>query len=70
MRNKFIDWLMRNEVLKAICGYLINGYFAGVVISLFGMIWLGFECSDYVFPKLLCTDIIIIILARAGWNVL
>ena len=68
--RKFIDWLIQDEVLKLICGYLIIAAFVGILIALFGMIWLGLDNSDYVFPKLLVTNIIILFLARAGWNVL
>ena len=68
--RKFIAYLMQDEVLKLISGYFLIGAFVGIVIALFGMIWLGVGHSDYVFPKLLGTNIIILWLAKAGWNVL
>ena len=68
--RKFIDYLKGDETLKLICGYFLIGAFVGILIALFGMIWLGLEHSDFVFPKLLATNIIIFVLSRAGWNVL
>ena len=68
--RKFIAYLMQDEVLKLISGYFLIGAFVGIVIALFGMIWLGLEHSDYVFPKLLGTNIIILFLAKAGWDAL
>ena len=68
--KKFREWLAQEEVLKLICGYFIIGAFTGILIALFGMIWLGLDHDNYVFPRLLGTNIIIMWLARAGWNVL
>ena len=68
--KKFIKYLMQDEVLKLISGYFLIGAFVGIVIALFGMIWLGVGHSDYVFPKLLATNIIILFLAKAGWDAL
>lgn len=68
--RKFIDYLKREETLKLISGYFVIGAFVGILIAIFGMIWLGIEHSNFVFPKLLATNIIILWLARVGWDVL
>ena len=68
--RKFIDYLKKDETLKLISGYFVIGSFAGILIALFGMIWFGIEPSNFVFPKLLATNIIILWLARVGWDVL
>ena len=68
--SKLREWLAQDKVLKLICGYLIIGAFAVILISLFGMIWIGLEYSNYLFPRLMFTNIIIMWLSRAGWNVL
>ena len=68
--RKFIDYLKKDETLKLISGYFVIGSFAGILIALFGMIWFGIEHSNFVFPKLLATNIIILWLARVGWDVL
>ena len=68
--GKIRKWLDQNEIPKLICGYFIIGAFVGILIALFGMIWLGIDCSDYVFPKLLGSNIIILWLSKAGWEAL
>lgn len=68
--KKLREWLAQDEVLKLICGYFIIGAFAGILIALFGMIWLGIDCSNYVFPKLLATSIITMWISRVGWDCL
>lgn len=68
--RKLFKGLSRDEVIKLICGYFIIGAFVGILIALFGMIWLGIDHSDYVFPKLLGSNIIIMWLSRVGWDVL
>ena len=68
--KKLRNWLAKDEVLKLICGYFIIGSFAGIVVSLFGMIWMGLDYDNCVFPRLMATNIIIIILSKAGWDAL
>ena len=68
--KKLFKHLRKDELLKLICGYLIIGAFAGILISLFGMIWMGLDYDNCVFPRLMATNIIIIILSKAGWDAL
>ena len=68
--GKIRTWLDQNEILKLICEYFAIGAFVGILIALVGIVWLGIDHSDYVFPKLLGSNIIILWLSRIGLDVL
>jgi hypothetical protein len=45
--------------------YLFIGSFVVILISILGMIWMDLGYSNFLFPKLLATSIIILFLSKA-----
>ena len=55
------------KAVEIICGNMFLVSFVGILIAIFGMIWFNIDYKDYLYPRLLITNIIICWLSHCGW---